>query len=606
MCGITGMYLKNGFANQKRLVESARTLNHRGPDHTDSYLDGSFGMAHTRLSIIDLAGGDQPLFARNRELALIANGEIYNFTELRRDLEKLGHAFATHSDSEVILHAYEQYGKDFLRFLDGMFAFALYDKADRRLILARDRLGIKPLFIAHLANGVAFASEIKALRHLDPRPPEVDPNGLIQYLQNQFSSGRTTVLRDCERLLPGEAVCIEEGRICDRWRYWSPLEVKPAAMDFAEARDAFDRLMETVMCQHMRSDVPFGLFLSGGVDSAILLALLSRYKNEPIRTFSVGFSGTRLADELPRAERLARHFGSRHTAIRPSAEAIFHSLPFTVWAADDLMRDYASLPTALLARAAGQELKVVFSGEGGDEVFAGYGRYRSSAPERWIKGILAPGSGGFRTRGTLRGRWPQRLLQPELLSRLKSARAPVVAAWQAAPSNWSDLQRMQYVDLVTALPDNLLVKLDRMLMGWSLEGRVPFLDHRVVAFGLGLPDHLKVDGKTGKAFLKRWALAHLPEDHLYGPKRGFHVPIGEWIGGRFLEALAAVLPRNPAICAWFRPAGVTRLIHSCRSSGPQSRMVWALLQFAIWHHFFIDGNSRRPPLDLNPLEILQR
>ncbi|MFZ0131802.1 MAG: asparagine synthase C-terminal domain-containing protein, partial [Desulfobacterales bacterium] len=325
----------------------------------------------------------------------------------------------------------------------------------------------------------------------------------------------------------------------------------------------------------------------------------------PIRTFSVGFSGTRLADELPRAERLARHFGSRHTAIRPSAEAIFHSLPFTVWAADDLMRDYASLPTALLARAAGQELKVVFSGEGGDEVFAGYGRYRSSAPERWIKGILAPGSGGFRTRGTLRGRWPQRLLQPELLGCLKSARAPVVAAWQATPASWSDLQRMQYVDLVTALPDNLLVKLDRMLMGWSLEGRVPFLDHRVVAFGLGLPDHLKVDGKTGKAFLKRWALAHLPLDHLYGPKRGFHVPIGEWIGGRFLEALAAVLPRNPAICAWFRPAGVTRLIHSCRSSGPQSRMVWALLQFAIWHHFFIDGTGRRPPAEVNPLDILQ-
>jgi asparagine synthase (glutamine-hydrolysing) len=342
------------------------------------------------------------------------------------------------------------------------------------------------------------------------------------------------------------------------------------------------------------------------VDSAILLALLSRHKDEPIRTFSVGFSDTRLTDELPAAERLARHFGSRHTAIRPSAEAIFHSLPYTVWAADELMRDYASLPTAILAQAAGQELKVVFSGEGGDEVFAGYGRYRSSLLERRIKNLVAPGSGGFRTRGTLRGRWPRRLLTPELLSRLSSSRRPFIAAWQATPSNWSDLQRMQYVDLVTALPDNLLVKLDRMLMGWSLEGRVPFLDHRVVAFGLGLPDHLKTSGNRGKSFLKRWATGFLPEDHLCGPKRGFHVPVGEWIGGQFLDQLADVLPRHRAIRTWFRPEGVVRLIRTCRSSGPSSRMVWALLQFAIWHHFFIDGEGQRPPVKLDPLEVIDQ
>ena len=316
MCGITGLYLEKGTIDPIKLDGAAQTLTHRGPDNSDSFVDGSFGMAHTRLSIIDLSGGDQPLFARNKELILIANGEIYNFIELRRDLAKRGHHFATRSDSEVILHAYVQYGKDFLRVLHGMFAFALYDKTDRRLILARDRLGIKPLFLAHLAEGVAFASEIKALRYLDSAPPQIYPDGLIEYLQNQFSSGRTTLLQGYERLLPGEAVCIEQGRVRERWRYWSPLEIKPVAMDFQEARDAFDQLMETVMRQHMRSDVPFGLFLSGGVDSSILLALLSRYKDEPIRTFSVGFCDTRLADELPQAERLARRFGSRHTAIR--------------------------------------------------------------------------------------------------------------------------------------------------------------------------------------------------------------------------------------------------------------------------------------------------
>ncbi len=604
MCGITGMYVKNGFADRKQLVESALTLSHRGPDHTDSYIDGPFGMAHTRLSIIDLSGGDQPLFARNGELVLIANGEIYNFIELRRELEQAGHRFSTQSDSEVILHAYMAYGKEFLQTLNGMFAFALYDKTNQRLILARDRLGIKPLFLAHLANGVAFASEFKALMRFFDSAPEIDPAGLVEYLQNQFCSERKTILKGCERLLPGEAVCIEKGTLRERWQYWSPLTVEPVAMDGPEAHETFDRLMETVMHEHMRSDVPFGLFLSGGVDSSILLALLSRFKDEPIRTFSVGFSGTTLTSELPQAEKLARHFGSRHTSIRPDAEAIFNCLPYSVWAADELMRDYASLPTALLAEAAGRELKVVFSGEGGDEVFAGYRRYRTSRLERWFKGVTAPGTGGFRTRGALRGRWPHRLLKPDLLPFVAAARTPFVNAWKATPGDWSDLQRMQYVDLVTALPDNLLVKLDRMLMGWSLEGRVPFLDHRVVEFGLGLPDHLKVNGNQGKSFLRHWAAKHLPAGHLGGPKRGFYVPIGEWTTGRFLTALADVLPRHPAIRNWFRPEGVKELLAKCPSSVPATRLVWALLQFVIWYQLFIVGHGQRPPVKADPLEVI--
>ena len=604
MCGITGMYVKNGFANRQHLIESAHTLRHRGPDHTGSYIDGPFGMAHTRLSIIDLGGGDQPLFARDGELVLIANGEIYNFIELRRDLEQAGHRFSTQSDSEVILHAYMAYGKEFLQTLNGMFAFALYDKTNQRLILARDRLGIKPLFLAHLANGVAFASEFKALMRFFDSAPEIDPAGLVEYLQNQFCSERKTILKGCERLLPGEAVCIEKGTLRERWQYWSPLTVEPVAMDGPEAHDTFVRLIETVMLEHMRSDVPFGLFLSGGVDSSILLALLCRFKDEPIRTFSVGFSGTTLTSELPQAEKLARHFGSRHTSIRPDAEAIFNCLPYSVWAADELMRDYASLPTALLAEAAGSELKVVFSGEGGDEVFAGYRRYRTSRLERWFKGVAAPGTGGFRTRGALRGRWPHRLLKPDLLPFVTAARTPFVNAWKATPGCWSNLQRMQYVDLVTALPDNLLVKLDRMLMGWSLEGRVPFLDHRVVEFGLGLPDHLKVTGKQGKSFLRHWAAKHLPPGHLGGPKRGFHVPIGEWTTGRYLTTLADVMPRHPAIQNWFRPGGVKELIAKCPSSMPATRLVWALLQFVIWYQLFIFGHGQRPPVKADPLEVI--
>lgn len=604
MCGIVGLYQNKGIVDPDRLLSAARTLTHRGPDNSDKFVDRQFGMAHTRLSIIDLSGGDQPLFARNDELALIANGEIYNFIELRRDFEKRGHRFATHSDSEVILHAYMAYGKDFLDVLNGMFAFALYDKTKQRLILVRDRLGIKPLFIAHLADGVGFASELKALLRLDPDTPEINPVGLIEYIQNQFSSERKTVVRGYERVLPGEAVCIEQGVVKDRWPYWSAKAVKPVDIDFLSAQEEFDRLIEEVMQEHMRSDVPFGLFLSGGVDSSILLSLLSRYKKEPIRTFSIGFAGTHLKDELPQAESLAHYFGSHHTSIRPDPIAIFHSLPYSVWAADELMRDYASLPTALLSEAAGKDLKVVFSGEGGDEVFAGYGRYRQSRLETWFKEMTRPGTAGFRTRGTLRSRWPQRLLNPELLSELKNARAPFINAWRSVPSDWSRLQRMQYVDLVTALPDNLLVKLDRMLMGWSLEGRVPFLDHRVVEFGLALPDNLKSDKKQGKIFLRRWARKYLPENHLFGPKLGFYVPLGAWIGGPFLTSLSEILPKHPAIQAWFRPEGVKHLLETCRGSKASVRMIWTLLQFAIWYQMFIDGPGERPPVSMNPLEYL--
>ncbi|MDH5649951.1 MAG: asparagine synthase C-terminal domain-containing protein, partial [Gammaproteobacteria bacterium] len=387
------------------------------------------------------------------------------------------------------------------------------------------------------------------------------------------------------------------------WRYWSALKVKQETITFNNAQEKFDALMETVMLEHMRSDVPFGLFLSGGVDSSVLLALLSRYKNEPIRTFSVGFQDTSITDELPAALRTAHQFGSQHTEIRPTRTEILHSLPYTVWAADDLMRDYANLPTALLAQRASQELKVVFSGEGGDEVFAGYGRYRSSAVQRWLKSLIAPGSGGFRTRDTLRGKWPDVLFSSALQKNRSQSRNAFKNAWQSCPGNWTALQRMQYVDLESALPDNLLVKLDRMLMGASLEGRVPFVDHRVVEFGLSLPDRLKVQGRTGKYFLKRWASRFLPQEQLFARKKGFSVPVGEWLKDD-LPRLKKTLPAHPAIKEWFRPTGVQQLIDQYETGGPVSQTVLALLQFAVWHDLFIDGSGQRPEHNQDPVSFI--
>lgn len=604
MCGIAGIYYRKNNQESGNFEKALAKLVHRGPDDRGVYTNDSLELGQTRLSIIDLEGGKQPLFSKDGKLVLVANGEVYNFVELRQELEEKGHNFLTRSDSEVIIHCYAEYGDDFIEHLHGMFAFALYDKEQNRLILVRDRMGIKPLFLAQLPVGIAFASELKAIIPLLDQKPCIDPAGLLEYLQNQFSAGPTTILQGVERILPGEAVCVEAGKVKKRWKYWSALDVQPITIDYTEAEREFDRIMDSVMIEHMRSDVPFGLFLSGGVDSAVLLATLSRYRDEPVRTFSVGFPGTSLTDELPMARKMAERYSSRHTEITPTGEDMFNIMPLTVWAADDLMRDNANLPTCLLSKEAGRELKVVFSGEGGDEVFAGYGRYRMSRLERILKSHLYPGSGGFRTRGTFRGSWPRKLLGSELRRGLPDAREPFIRAWSETPADWSDLQKMQYLDLVTAIPDNLLVKADRMTMAWSLEGRVPFLDHRIVEFGLSLPDNLKIKPGQGKLFLKRWASKYIPEDHLYTPKKGFHVPVGEWLSEPFLRDLEQTLPNLDAIKQWFLPSGVSSLIRSCRSSPLQSRMVLAIMQFAIWYCLYIEGTGEKPPESINPLDIL--
>jgi asparagine synthase (glutamine-hydrolysing) len=606
MCGIAGVFHARQHADIGQLRRMAGTLTHRGPDDSGAYTNGNFGMAHTRLSIIGLESGHQPLYAKDKNLALIVNGEIYNYIELRQQLEQKGYTFSTRSDSEVILPAYIEWGDNFIRRLHGMFAFALYDKKNDKLLIARDRLGIKPLFLANLPDGIAFASEIKALLAVDGMRKEINPAGLLGFMQHQFSSGEQTIFNNVERVLPGEAILFSNGVIQKRWSYWSALKTRQRKIGFEEAQEEFDSLMEQVMLEHMRSDVPFGLFLSGGVDSSILLALLSQYKDESIQTFSIGFKDTRISDELPLASKTANRFCSRHTGIRPTKEEILNSLPYTVWAADELMRDYASLPTTLLAQRASQDLKVVFSGEGGDEVFAGYGRYRTHAPIRWLKSLANPGTGGFRTRGTVRGEWQKLLFGDVLLKNSATSREAFIFAWKNAAPSWNSLQRMQYTDLVTALPDNLLVKLDRMLMASSLEGRVPFLDHRIVEFGMSLPDNLKIRNGQGKYFLKQWASRFLPEEILFARKKGFGVPIGEWMQGEFLDRLSRVLPAHPAITAWFHPAGVMRLFENYKVTGPISQILWSLLQFAIWHDMFIEGNGSQPPVDQDPIDYINK
>ncbi len=603
MCGIAGLILRDGRRPDTRLLERmALRLAHRGPDDRGIHCAGPVGLAQTRLSIIGLATGHQPMVSEDGRLALVANGEVYNYRELNALLGARGRRPRTDSDSETILHAYAVHGLECLTQLRGMYAFALHDAHSGRLILGRDRLGIKPLFYVRLPDRIAFASEIKALLPALPTRPDVAPGALRQFLQNQFASGEETLIAGIRRVLPGEALLIGRDLSVKRYRYWSALDIAPRELGLEEAHQMLDELMATAMREHMRSDVPFGLFLSGGVDSAVLAAMLHAHGAGRIKSFSVGYRDTTMAQELDGAARVANHFGLDHIALELELDRVFRRIPHSVWCADELMRDYASLPTSLLAETAGTQLKVVFSGEGGDEVFAGYRRYRPTPAERWIKSMFHPRSGGFRTRGNWAGRWHRRLFSPALRAAPEPDRTPFLRAWRETPASWSDLQRRQYTDLVTALPDNLLVKTDRMLMGFGVEGRMPFLDHRLVEFGLSLPDRLKVRGHEGKWLLKRWAAPRLPPGHLERPKRGFHVPVGDWLRGDLVEQVGHRLAHNRGVRDWFQVESIPALVTTRRRGRGGGRELFGLMQFAIWHRLFVEQPGLEPSPDEDPLE----
>jgi asparagine synthase (glutamine-hydrolysing) len=589
-----------------QLDAAAAALRHRGPDDFGITLDGPVGLVHTRLSIIDLAGGHQPIVTPGGELSAVVNGEIYNYVELRSEYTaRSGVEPLTHSDSESVLQVYAAEGVQGLRHLNGMFALALHDRARRRVVLARDRLGIKPLYVYLDATRVAFGSELKALLPLLPAPPALDADAIAQFLENEFLSGEGTVFAGIRRVPPGHALVIDPALNMQRERYWSLQQLRTQDLDMAQAQEAFSALFEQVMREHMRADVPFGLFLSGGVDSSLLCAMLTQMHDRPIESFSVGYSVHRERNELDDAQQVAQRFGTRHHVLEITPAEVLARIPHAIWSTDELMRDFALLPTSLLAEKAGQSLKVIFTGEGGDEAFAGYARYRKRPFQRWLSNLMRPGTGGFRARN----RWPaerrQRSYSPQLQAVSHGFRRMQVEAWRDAPRSWSDLQRIQYYELIGALPDKLLVKVDRSLMAWGVEARVPYLDHRIVEFGLALPDTLKVRGRIGKRLLREWGQRHIPGPYLMQSKKGFHVPMQQILRGEFLTQLGQALATNEAIGAWFKVDGVKGLIEAQQRTGSHSEQVWGLLQFAIWHRLYVEQPGRQPGRSEDPLDWIR-
>ena len=560
MCGIAGQLGGEDAAAEPMI----RALTHRGPDGVRLETLPGAAFAHARLSIIDLEGGWQPLHAAGG--AVIGNGEIYNYVELARD-HGLEDELSTGSDFEPLLHLYAREGEAAFQRLRGMYALCLVG-GDGRAWLARDPFGIKPLYIMEHGGGLAFASEPRAFFAAGFMQKVLDETAARELLDLNYVLGERSIFQGLRRLAPGEVVEVRDGRIVSSHRRAAlPRKPVPAPADERQVLDRLDAVLEDSVRVHQRADVPYGLFLSGGIDSAAIATLMSRLNERPVTAFTCGFDAPGAADERAQAEAVARALNLDWRETTFGEADFWRILPEVAGALDDPTADYATLPTYRLAEAAKDTLTVVLTGEGGDELFGGYGRYR-------------------------------RALRPKLLggrpAEPRGASPAVLAAWREAarpPKGLTALQNAQWADVVTWLPNDLLLKLDLCLMAPGLGGRTPFLDPEVAAFAWGLPDRLKVRGGYGKWILRKWLERACPVAAPWAKKQGFTVPVDAWIAPR-----AADLARRLGDVE-----AVRRLVPDAAAvmrDGPENRR-WPLLFFAVWARIHLDGAS--PPEALQSL-----
>ena len=619
MCGIAGfLALDPGVPASRDLARAmCDVIVHRGPDDEGFHVDGPLAMGMRRLSIIDLAGGHQPISNEDGTVTVILNGEIYNFQELRSDLEARGHRFATHSDTEVIVHLYEEFGTGCAARLRGMFAFALWDARERRLVVARDRLGIKPLHYALGGGRLLFGSELKSLlaAGLDRT---IDHQALHDYLSLTYVPAPATIFRDARKLLPGTMLVAEKGSVRFE-RYWQlRYEPDPTIRTEDEAVEIVRELVDEAVRSHLVADVPLGVFLSGGVDSAAIVASMRRFHTGPLRTFSIGFE-EKTFSELDGARAVARHFETEHHELVVTPDTV-DLVPRLVDSFDEPYADSSAIPVLCVSRLAREHVKVALSGEGGDEVFAGYKTYTATrlaelyrralpGPLRQLVPRLAgllPVSHGRVSFDYMAKRFAAGASSPpleahfswkaifdeerkrELYRTVDPTLQPTVRLYESAAAGSPQrdlLSRLLAVDTHLGLEGDMLVKADRMTMATSLEGRVPFLDHLLVERVATIPSRFKMRGLTTKVLLRRAMADRLPATTAGGPKRGFNVPIPSWLLGPLRERVRDTLaPARIEATGLFRPEVVSGLIQAHEAKERDcSRDIWTLLMFQTWY-----------------------
>ena len=626
MCGICGIASTTGSAVTDRVAAMSATLVHRGPDSYGQFSDGDVALAARRLSIIDLETGDQPIANENSTLHVVQNGEIYNYRELRRELERAGHHFRTQGDTEVLLHLYEEHGDRFAERLRGMFAIAIWDASHRRLVLARDRFGIKPLYYRAADNELAFASELRAL----PRG-EIDLEALEAFLAFNSVPAPLTIFREIRKLPPGHVLIWEEGRVeLRRFARPAPLEELREDEEAELVEELRSRVRDSVRA-HLVSDVPVGVLLSGGVDSAFLAALAAEESSEQLRTFSIGFE-ERSFDELAGARLVAERYGTQHRelVLRPDAALL---LPALADAFDEPFADSSALPTYLVSQLAASDVKVALSGEGGDELFGGYYTYAADLLAERVGGLArlarplverlptssSRASFDYKAKRFVRAAhlpslerhhgWKE-IFSPELRAALtgrSSAFDPVdiLRDRYRETEGADELARLQDVDLGIYLVDDLLVKTDRASMAHSLEARVPYLDTVVTNLALALPTRHKIRGLSKKVLLRKAAAPLLPREIVHGKKRGFSIPAAAWLRGELEPFARQTLSRETLHRqGFFHPDVVTRLLDDhVAGREDRSRQLWGLLAFTLWHERHVE---RTPQMPARPEVLVER
>jgi asparagine synthase (glutamine-hydrolysing) len=630
MCGIYGILSLDGASRRppEVLDRMGNAIVHRGPDDSGTLADGPLLMGMRRLSIIDVAGGHQPIASEDGQTVAVCNGEIYNFRELRRELEAAGHRFSTNSDSEVAVHAYEEFGDAFLSRLDGMFGLAVWDRRRRRLLVARDAIGIKPIYFRLDGRELIFASEAKAILALPDVSARLDAAALAQYLSVGYVCAPNCLFEGLQKLEPGTALIAEDGRV-QRSRYY---RLPPTIDGTRSDRDWIEAVraeIERSVRDQMVSDVPIGAFLSGGIDSSAVVAFMSRHSSQPVKTYSIGFQGStgaQLYNELPYARQVAERFGTDHREIvvQPDVAML---LPDLVWHMDEPISDAAFITTYLVSKFARQDVTVILSGVGGDELFGGYKRYLDEhyrslyrrVPRVIRHGLVAPLARALPSDRHHRLLNHMRLAKAFLVAdalpfedRYRSYMQVFDAEERRAllgrvPDRFDDcigrgfvsaqtddpLRQLMDVDLATQLPDDLLMLTDKMSMAVSLECRVPLLDQRLVELAARMPGSLKVRGGELKYVLKRALAGVLPPEILYREKRGFGAPMGAWLRAELAPVLRDVLSRESVDRRGLLDADAvarTILEHEQQRADRTDHLL-ALVNLEIWCRLYLDGRS---------------
>ena len=640
MCGICGVLDLSDGRETFDLDAMTSVLRHRGPDDSGTVALRPASLGFRRLSIVDLAGGKQPMSNEDGSVQIVFNGEIYNHRELRPILQARGHRYSSNSDTETIVHLYGEYGPECVHYLQGMFAFAIWDARRRRFFCARDRLGIKPFYYVLDGNCFVFASEIKALFALDGVEARLNRSVLPEYLSFGYVSSDSTLFEGVRKLLPGHTLTIDLAsgdRRPKMAQYWDlNFDVNPGQKSESDYIAEFSELFRKTVKAHLMSDVPVGVFLSGGLDSSAIAAEMASLRNDRIQTFSVGYADDRYS-ELPYARIMAKHIGAEHNEVFLGAEEFFQTLPSAIWNEDEPLTWPSSVALLSVSRLAREKVTVVLTGEGGDELFAGYLKYRAAlwnlkggrlyrdavpqSVQGAIRRALASDNGPDWIMRKLRHsflyhpdkfeeiyfdnfycaftRAQQNDLFTRKLQRELSESDPYAASmrfFQPDARNAELLSHLQYLDIKTYLVE-LLMKQDQMSMAASIESRVPFLDHKVVEFAAQLPAKYKIRRFHGKYLLRRAMEDRLPHEILHRTKKGFPTPIQPWLRGELFGRISAILTDGRmAERGLVRPEFVTSLLDAHRQGHSKATEgVWRLLTFELWNRIFIDRDPSALP-----------